>query len=40
MTTIVIKPGLEVDPTNERGPGLHGLTRVKLGKLKKKYLRF
>jgi hypothetical protein len=35
MATIVIKPSLGVDPANESGPGLHGLTRVnpeKLGK--------
>jgi hypothetical protein len=28
MTTIVIKPDLEVDPVKESGPGLHGLTQV------------
>jgi hypothetical protein len=39
MTIIVIKLDLEVDPTKESGPGLHGLTRVKpvmFTKLKKK----
>jgi hypothetical protein len=34
MTTIVIKPGLGVDPVKEPGLGLHGLTRVNLKKLK------
>jgi hypothetical protein len=36
MTTIVIKPDLEVDPTKESGLGLHGLTRVKPVMFKKK----
>jgi hypothetical protein len=40
MATMVIKPGLGVDPAKGRGPGLHGLTRVNPKKLKKQYLRF
>jgi hypothetical protein len=34
MSTIVIKPGLRVNPTKGPGPGLHGLTWVNLEKLK------
>jgi len=33
--TIVIKPGLEVDPAKGSGPGFYGLTRINLEKLKK-----
>jgi hypothetical protein len=40
MTTIVIKPGLEVDLAKEPDPGLYELTQVKSGKLEKIYLRF
>jgi hypothetical protein len=40
MTTIVNKPDLEVDPVKGLDIGLHELTRVKLEKLKKIYLRF
>ena len=36
MTTIVIKPDMEVNPAKGSGSGLDGLTRVKSGKLKKK----
>jgi hypothetical protein len=39
MTTIVIKPDFGVDSAKRSIPGLHRLTRIKLGKLKKK-LRF
>jgi len=35
MATIVIKPGLGVDPVKGSGPGLHGLTWVNFKKLKK-----
>jgi hypothetical protein len=35
MATIVIKPGLGVDPAKEPGLGLHGLSRVNSEKLKK-----
>jgi hypothetical protein len=34
MATIVIKPGLGVDPAKGSGPGLYGLTRVNPEKLK------
>jgi len=36
MATIVIKPGLGVDPVKGSGLGLHGLTLVNPEKLKKK----
>jgi len=36
MITIVMKPNLGVHPAKGPGPGLHGLTWVKLRKLKKK----
>jgi hypothetical protein len=35
MATIAIKPSLGVNPTNELGLGLHGLTRVNQEKFKK-----
>jgi hypothetical protein len=34
--SIVIKPGLGVDPAKEPGPGFHGSTRINPEKLKKK----
>jgi hypothetical protein len=36
MTTIVMKPNLGVDPAKRPGLGSHGLTWIKLRKLKKK----
>jgi hypothetical protein len=40
MATMVIKPGLGVDPAKGSGPGLHGLTQVNPEKLKKNILDF
>jgi hypothetical protein len=36
MATMVIKPGLGVDPAKGSSPGLHGLTWVNPEKFKKK----